>query len=144
MKGMKGTQAYEAIVLGLGAIQYMAARLESSRRTFDLMNRLRPDETAAEIIANDVRVLRLTAEKVDAAMQLLGDFLSNCDAVDENDEAATNHAFAFMRKFLSGKSSQAGIVRDTDLRDVFRCSICGTYLNEEGWCRHCGTNIFDG
>lgn len=104
---MKGTEAYEAIVLGLGAVQYMAARLESSRRTFDLIKRVGSQASDAqgtfdEILANDERVLRELAEKVNDAMNLVGDFLNNVDATDEDDEDATDHAFRFMRRFLSG------------------------------------------
>ena|ERR1051325_11491669 len=125
---MKGTETYEAIVLGLGAISHMAGKLESMRRTFEFSLKSVSDAddpgrinvTLKEIVTKDADALMELARKVSDAMEFVGDFLSDCDSVSEDDQDATEHAFKFMHSVLA-INQLARKLADA----IGPCCICG-------------------
>lgn len=75
-----------AIIQGAGAVSYMASRLAEMHAVLSVL----PVPGRAEDVE---RVTKKAMAHMEACMDTLGDYLSNVDAVTQEDEKATEAAF---------------------------------------------------
>lgn len=81
----------EAYKMGVRACVFLAREIE---RLFSMDKVMGEGQCGAEIL------MPILEFSIDPAMQTMGDFLNNCDAVDDEAEQATDGAFARVRSVL--------------------------------------------
>lgn len=91
---------HEAVIEGLGAIQYIAASIASSGRDFEFLAKHDASGTAEALKTRHRQALAEALAKVSNLLNFLGDFVNECDGVDTEAQNATESAFNRVRRTL--------------------------------------------
>jgi hypothetical protein len=103
-------ELHRGILLGLQAVEYMAAGLAFTGRDLEFVEgKCTSDEgnaTVRQCRENAEAALVRTLGHVHLAMEELGDYLSNHDMVEPDDGPATEHAFHTVQRLVGSPEPQ--------------------------------------